>query len=253
MSSADPLPVITPPARVTFVEVKSVSARVAHRGLAALLSSTSPAFEAIRVLRTKVKALGEQRFVHCLGLVGATAGEGTSSLALGLAAAIAQEPARRVLLVETGLREPKLEGMLGLAEEPGLADWLSAASERSLPLRRVEPWGFFLLAGGTPTPQPIELLTGDRLPRLIASASQSFDIVLLDCPSLETVADSAIIQDLVDGFLLVVRARHASRDAVRRSLSFLKQERVLGVVLNDQTNILSRWLDRRRRRDLEPR
>jgi len=115
-------------------------------------------------------------------------------------------------------------------------------------LRRVEPWGFFLLAGGTPTPQPIELLAGDRLARLLAAAGESFDVVLLDCPSLETVADSATLQDLVDGFLLVVRARHASRDAIRRSLSFLKRERVLGVVLNDQTSILSRWLDRRRLR-----
>jgi Mrp family chromosome partitioning ATPase len=63
------------------------------------------------------------------------------------------------------------------------------------------------------------------------------------------VADSATLQDLVDGFLLVVRSRHASRDTIRRSLSFLRRERVLGVVLNDQTdNLLSRWLDRRRLR-----
>ena len=248
MSSVNTLPTVTNPSRVTFVEVTTVSARIADRGLASLLSPGSPAFESIRVLRTKVKALGEQRFVHCLGLVSATAAEGTSALAVGLAAAIAQEPERRVLLVEAGLRAPALERMLGLAAEPGLTDWLSAANERPLPLRRVEPWGFFLLAGGTPTPQPIELLAGDRLPRLLASAGQSFDVVLLDCPSLETAADSATLQDLVDGFILVVRARHASRDAIRRSLSFLKRERVLGVVLNDRTTILSRWLDRRRRR-----
>ena len=221
MSSVDKLPTLAPPARVTFVEVTTVSARIEDPGLASLLSPGSAAFESIRVLRTKVKAFGEQRFVHCLGLVSATAREGTSALVVGL---------------------------LGLAGEPGLADWLSAPSERPLPLRRVEPWGFFLLAGGTPTPQPIELLAGDRLARLLAAAGESFDVVLLDCPSLETVADSATLQDLVDGFLLVVRARHASRDAIRRSLSFLKRERVLGVVLNDQTSILSRWLDRRRLR-----
>jgi Mrp family chromosome partitioning ATPase len=248
MSSVDTLPTLTPPARITFVEVTAVSARIADRGLASLLSPGSAAFESIRVLRTKVKAFAEQRFVHCLGLVSATAHEGTSALAVGLAAAVAQEPDRRVLLVEAGLRAPALEHMLGLAAEPGLADWLSAPGERALPLRRVEPWGFFLLAGGTPTPQPVELLAGDRLARLLAAAAESFDVVLLDCPSLETVADSATLQDLVDGFLLVVRARHASRDAIRRSLSFLKRERVLGVVLNDQTSILSRWLDRRRLR-----
>jgi len=249
MSSVETLPTVTTPPRVTFVEVTTVPARIADRGLASMLAPGSATFESIRVLRTKVKTLGEQRFVHCLGLVSATAAEGTSALTVALAAAIAQEPERRVLLVEAGLRAPAIERMLGVAGEPGLADWLSAPSERPLPVRRVEPWGFFLLAGGTPTPQPIELLAGDRLARLLAAAGESFDVVLLDCPSLETVADSATLQDLVDGFLLVVRARHASRDAIRRSLSFLKRERVLGVVLNDQTdNLLSRWLDRRRHR-----
>ena len=78
MSSVDTLPTLTPPPRVTFVEVTNVSARIADRGLASLLSPGSTAFESIRVLRTKVKAFGEQRFVHCLGLVSATANEGTS-------------------------------------------------------------------------------------------------------------------------------------------------------------------------------
>ena len=79
MSSVDKLPTLTLPARVTFVEVTTVSARIADPGLASLLSPGSAAFESIRVLRTKVKAFGEQRFVHCLGLVSAT-GRGCARL-----------------------------------------------------------------------------------------------------------------------------------------------------------------------------
>src|SRR5256712_13659188 len=115
MSSVDKLPALAPPARVTFVEVTTVSARIADPGLASLLSPGSAAFESIRVLRTKVKAFGEQRFVHCLGLVSATGSEGTSALVVGLAAAIAQEPERRVLLVEAGLRAPAVGRPLGRA------------------------------------------------------------------------------------------------------------------------------------------
>jgi Mrp family chromosome partitioning ATPase len=71
---------------------------------------------------------------------------------------------------------------------------------------------------------------------------------VLDCPPLETVADSVVLQDLLDGLLLVVRARHASQHAIRQALSHLKPGAIRGVVFNDRTEILTRWLDRRRPR-----
>jgi len=55
-----------------------------------------------------------------------------------------------------------------------------------------------------------------------------------------------MLQDLLDGFLLVVRARHASHHAIRQALAHLKPGVVRGVVFNDRTEILNRWLDRRR-------
>src|SRR2546428_13490475 len=146
MSSVDKLPALAPPPRVTFVEVTTVSARIKDPGLAARRSPGPAAFESIRVLRTKVKAFGEQRFVHCLGLVSATAREGTSALVVGLAAAIAQEPERRVLLVEAGLRAPALERLLFLAGELALALLRSPPTSRPPPLLPLWPWGVFLFS-----------------------------------------------------------------------------------------------------------
>jgi hypothetical protein len=57
-----------------------------------------------------------------------------------------------------------------------------------------------------------------------------------------------VIQGALDAFLLVVRARHASRQAIRVALARLDPGAVRGVVLNDRTEILARWLDRRRAR-----
>jgi hypothetical protein len=57
-----------------------------------------------------------------------------------------------------------------------------------------------------------------------------------------------VIQAALDGFLLVVRARHASRQAIRQALARLEPGAVRGVVLNDRTEILARWLERRRPR-----
>ncbi len=259
MSPADPLLTPMVPTRVTFAAPPIVLAQIADSALAALISPDSVGFESFRILRTKVNAaiagmsmvetvLGEPRPVHCLGVVSATSCEGTSTTALGLAGALAQEPDCRVMLVEAGLRAPVLEGMLGLAREPGLAEWLAGGGEGPVPLRRVEPWGFSLLVGGAPASQSAELLGSEPMGLLLAAARRAFDFVLLDCPPLETMADSVLLQEQLDGFLLVVRARHASRDTIRRCLSHLKPTAIQGVVLNDRSEILARWLDSRRHR-----
>jgi protein-tyrosine kinase len=232
---------------VTFAEPLPASATVREPRLSSLLASESPAFEAFRVLRTKVYALDAERPARCLGLVSATAREGTSAVAAGLAAALAQER-RHVLLVEAGLRGPALEPALGLAIEPGLGEWLQRPTASPLPLRRVEPWGFQLLSGGASPGGTSERLGSVRFRRLVEAARASFDFVLVDCPPLEKAADAAVIQGALDGFLLVVRARHASRQAIRDALARLEPGALRGVVLNDRTEILARWLDRRRAR-----
>jgi Mrp family chromosome partitioning ATPase len=68
---------------------------------------------------------------------------------------------------------------------------------------------------------------------LLQSARGAFDFVVLDAPPILPVADAVLLQDLVDGFVLVVRSRLTPREAVREALGRLLPERVLGVVLND--------------------
>jgi Mrp family chromosome partitioning ATPase len=236
-------------ARVSFDRPRPVAAEIRDAALAAQALPGAPAFETFRVLRTKLKtslpaAPGTAR---CLGLVSATRGEGTSSVALGLAGALAQEPDARVLLIEAGLRQPTLAHQLGLEDEAGLSDWLAGGGQGPVPLRQVAPWNFALLTGGRPTASSAELLGSDALKRLLSSARHSFDAVLVDCPPLETQADAVVLQEFLDGFLLVVRSRHAPADVVRRSVSHLKPGVVRGVVFNDRTDPLGRWLDRRSR------
>jgi Mrp family chromosome partitioning ATPase len=238
-----------PRRRVAFEATRAeVRPRPADPALAALLVPHGEAFEGFRRLRTRVRALGEERPLRCLGVVGPTAYEGATAVTLGLAAALAQEAERRVLVVEATLRAPSLERTLGLPAAPGLGAWLRADGDGLVALRRLEPWGFDVLAAGEPIAAPGELLGGERMADLLASLRESFDHVLVDCPPLETTADTLTLQDGLDGLLVVVRARHASRDAIRRATAHLRADRVCGVVFNDHTEKLSRWIDRRRAR-----
>ena len=67
---------------------------------------------------------------------------------------------------------------------------------------------------------------------LLRAARRWFDFVVLDAVPVLPVADTVLMQDLVDGFLLVVRSRRTPRDAIRDAFAKLRADRVIGVAFN---------------------
>jgi capsular exopolysaccharide synthesis family protein len=197
----------------------------------------SPVGEELRLLRSNVQALRQKRPqkkpLACLAVVSALPGEGKSTISLGLAAALAREAGRRVLLVECDLRRPAISQELALSPHPGLAEWLNGELE-VVPVRRLDPGGFFLLsAGAVPLERPEEL-GSPRMDALLRAGRDRFDLVILDATPILPVADVMLLQDLVDGLILVVRSRMTPRAAIHDALGRIRGEKVVGVVLNDQ-------------------
>ena len=225
---------------LTFDETRSEVGTPTDRGLVQVLAPGSQLAETLLVLRARVESLDAQLPFRRIGVVAASAGEGTTLTALGLASALARGGARRVLLLEATLRAPTLESRLHLDDAPGLSDWLAGGSAGPVALRRIEPWGFSLLSGGAPRAEPAPLLESGRLSQLLDASARTFEFVVVDCPPLVPVADSVLIQDLLDGYLLVVRARRAPRQQVLQAVSQIKPERLRGVVFNDVREIFAR-------------
>jgi Mrp family chromosome partitioning ATPase len=210
------------------------------------LSAGSVVAEEFRLLIAKLRVLNEERPVRSLGLVSAVAGEGKTTLSLGLAAALARQQGRRVLLVEADLRRPSLERYLGLGPSPGVSDWLRGEINE-IPVRKVIPAGFYLISAGRGELQRPELLGSRRMAGLFETVRRGFHYVVADCPPLTPVADSVVLQDFLDGFLLVVRAEVSPRDKLVRAVAQLRPGRVLGTVFNDQRELLSRYIGYRPR------
>lgn len=221
----------------TFGESTRATAKPSDPIVAAVLSSTSPVSEEFRMLLARIRGLSESRHVKSLGVVSACPGEGKTTVALGLAMAMAQEPGRRVLLLEADLRKPALEEYLGLTHQAGLGEWLDG-SDRRLRLRRLGPSGPALLAAGRFRSQRPELLRSERMATLLASAAGEFDAIVVDCPPLTPIADAVLLQDMLDGLVVVVRARHAPLPIVRNAISHLRADRVLGMVFNDEEDLV---------------
>jgi capsular exopolysaccharide synthesis family protein len=192
--------------------------------------------EEFRFLASKVMALAANRLTT-IGIVSAGPGEGKTTVALGLAAALARSTPQRVLLLEADVRQPSFERYLGLPRLDGVSEWLSGKSS-TVPVRIVSPPGIAVITAGRETLDHPELLGSERMGALIGACQLSFGFVVVDCPPLDPVADAVAVQDLLDGFLLVVRARQTSKEAIARAVSRLKEDRIQGVVFNEQPDVI---------------
>jgi succinoglycan biosynthesis transport protein ExoP len=204
----------------------------------AILDDRSLPGEQFRLLGARLRALGRDRRLRRIGIVSAAVGEGKTTVALGLARALALDRRRRVLLLEFDLRRPALDRALGLTPpKVGLREYLQGDGDTPV-LRRPMRGAFFLLSAGSGVLGKPEILSSARLARVFEAADRVFDYVVVDCPPLLPVADAVVAQDILDGFVFVVRSRHSPRETIQRAVSLLRPEAIVGIVLNGQRDIL---------------
>lgn len=220
------------PGGVAFLDMGTVTPAADSAIIASLRDPRSVAGEELRLLRSKLRPNGSAGEVRCLGMTSALPAEGKSTLALGLAAAIGRESGRRVLLIEADLRKPTVSKRLGLPAAAGLTEWLNG-SVVQVPVRQVQPGDFSVVVAGQESLRRPEGLGSPLMDAVLQAARASYDDVIVDVPPLLSVSDAVLMQDLLDGFLLVVRSRVTPRDAIREALGRLRREKVLGVILND--------------------
>jgi Mrp family chromosome partitioning ATPase len=143
-------------------------------------------------------ALGRGQLDAYAGLATALAGSrvvlatgpARSEVALGLAAA-ATAQGRRVALLECDLASPALAGLLGLAVNPGLHEYLreeASATEIVQPLvlagpasgRATEPLA--CIVAGRPEPEPAALLDSDRCLHATAKLRHAYELLVIGGP-----------------------------------------------------------------------
>jgi len=139
------------------------------------------------------------------------------------------------LLVDADIRNPTLSRMFDLPTSRGLVNVLrgEAMAEEAISVIG-GAGGFHFLPAGSPRVDPSRLLHGDRLSKLLASAKESFDIVIVDCPPVLPVPDALTIGRWVDGAVLAVRFDNSRYPLVERASRRLAAVGVpvIGAVIN---------------------
>lgn len=196
------------------------------------VSNWPPTWESLDLIYKNIQLMNELASFKSLMVTSAVAGEGKSTLALGLALSAARLH-QRVLLIDADLRRPNLHEMLNLPNEQGLSTLLS--SDATLPGQGVvQSSGAFidiLTAGPLPS-DPANLLSSQRMQELIAEFEKNYDLILLDAPPVLGMVDAMIAASLCTGVVLVSRVGQVTKTELAQARAMLNKLNVIGVVAN---------------------
>jgi len=194
--------------------------------------------EAFRVLRTSVLSSVGDSNLKSVAITSVGPGEGKTLTAVNLAISFAHK-GMSIVLVDCDVRRPRVHKVLDLPRAPGLADLLDPRSSYFLRVPKVVKKtplvNLSVISCGTPPLDPLELFEGAPIRRLIADLSERFDLVMLDTPPVLAAADTAILGQLVDGAVIVIRAGQTDREEAQRAYAqlTLAKVNVLGAIFND--------------------
>ncbi|HKY34252.1 MAG TPA: polysaccharide biosynthesis tyrosine autokinase [Candidatus Polarisedimenticolia bacterium] len=160
-------------------------------------------------------------------------GEGKSTTLMNLACAIAAA-GKRVIVVDTDLRNPTLQRILGLRLASGVTSVLAGEKSLDEALQATVHPGLRLLPAGPIPPNPAELLHSHAMRELIRELESRADLVIFDTPPALLVADAMLLAGELDAAIIVAESGGVSRKAVQQVVESLQkaQARILGVILN---------------------
>jgi len=216
----------------TIARIKG--ARQPADNLVTLRQPISPASEAFRVLRTNLRFSGVENPGGLLLITSASSAEGRTTTVANLGVTLAQA-GKRVIIVDSDLRQPALHKLFGLSNAVGLGNLLrdhSSPIDRALQATFVE--GLRILTSGMEVVDPSGVLDSKRMKNILDHLRAESDMVILDSPPALGSIDASILSSLSSGTILVVDAGKTRSDVARRALRTLNwaHTQLLGIVIN---------------------
>lgn len=190
--------------------------------------------EQFRVLAGRIIQVREKKGAKILAMTSSLAGEGKTTVALGLAITLARDYLEETILIDGDIRNPEVSTRMGLQDERGLINVLAGECTLDEALYQHTHPNLRILSAGT-VEHGGRGLTATRvgMQELLADLRRRGVIVILDAPPILPMADMNLFSEVVDGIILVVRAEQTPQGVVAEALRFLSGGSIEGVVLND--------------------
>lgn len=193
--------------------------------------------EQFRQVRTRLQHAASLDTTRTIVVTSPGPGDGKSTVACNLAAGLALN-GRRILLVDANFRRPELHKLFNVPNDAGFASVLDSVANLDSAVQKTNIPNLELLTTGPKAANPTELLESQLFSDFIDRSLEEYDHVIFDAGPLLVVSEAVALAPRVDGVITVVRAGKNSRGMLSRVRDTLKQIKAehLGVVLNGVQN-----------------
>lgn len=191
--------------------------------------------EAFRVLRSNVDFMKSKNTEQKVFIeTSFNPGSGKSFLSMNIAMSFAIK-GKKVLVIDGDLRHGTVSAYVG-SPKKGLSDYLGNKEvvwNELLVIDKKYP-NLHIIPVGTIPPNRTELLEDGSLATLMQDLRDEYDYIFIDCPPIDIVADTQIIEQYADRTLFVVRAGLLDRSLLPELESIYQEKRFknLSVILN---------------------
>lgn len=192
----------------------------------------APAEDAYRSLMVNVQYCKSDRDIRTLAITSCICGEGKTTTAGNLAAAMARH-GMRVLFVDADMRKPMFMKQFGYMNSKGLSNYLLGDNSLESVTKDTNIPGLHFIPCGPVPSKPLKLIESQRFRDLLKAAEAQYDMVIFDTPPLGSVIDSAVIAAQTDGTAIVIQSKSIEPQRVLRIKEQLEKvnANVLGVIL----------------------
>ena len=192
--------------------------------------------EAYRSLYTNILYLPVEGKCKKIVITSAFPGEGKTSVSVNLAYTIAMNsPESKILIIDADMRSPRVSALMGYGEQKrhGLSEYLAGIDEIPNIISSVHSNLKVLLSGAQNVNTP-GLIASTRMQTLMSYCDKYYDYVIIDTPPVNIVSDAILLNDYINGYILVCRADYSDINSLSDAAEKLTQAgaTIYGTVLS---------------------
>jgi capsular exopolysaccharide synthesis family protein len=212
------------------------AARIAAR-LITRLDASRAFSESFNQLHANLALSHQEKPIKVVVFTSALPGEGKTLSAINFALTAAAR-GLSVLLIDADLRCGVVNEVFRCARRPGFHEVLAGSARfddgaRAIPVG--ESGTLVVLPTGEFIHGPSRVFQVERLRAVLLGLSPRYDLIVIDSPPVNLLADAALLGAAADGVIIVVRAGKTDAEALRFAMDQLTAARapLIGTLLND--------------------